>query len=1035
MGSNYLSKGIKRTALSLALGACFVGGVNAQSNSAGAITGSAGSGDTITIVSPDTGFTRTISAAADGSYRFSALPTGKYTITRKSADGTSSSRDVTVSVGTAANVNFVAASTSGATTLDAVQVVGTNAINPIDVSSVESTTILTAEQIAKIPVSRDITGVALLAPGTVKGDAAFGKLASFGGSSVAENQYYVNGFNITNTFKNLNFAQVPFEAIAEQQIKTGGYGAEFGRSTGGVINLITKRGSNEFHAGGNIFWSPESLRETNPNLVYNNGQLVADNSKDNGWEATASVWASGALIQDKLFAYALLQYGKTNDDLYPGTLDGYSGGKNTSEDQKSPTWLVKLDWNITDNHLLALTAFSDTTKSETAYYNTNFGTQASPSVKPSRGAYVGTVFEETGGDSYSLKYTGYLTDTFTLTALAGRGEFLRNNHAVQADGTRISYDGGLNSVVAGCPIVRDGRPVSVQNLTGTYTGCDFAGSLTRADAKDTRDQYRIDAEWVLGDHLLRFGYDVDDFKTVDGSAYSGNWYYQYQQAAGTDFVRRYNIRQGATVEVNQEAFYLEDTWNVTDNFLVYGGVRWDSFENKNGLGESYVKIDNQFAPRLGFSWDVNGDSTFKVFGNAGRYALPLTANVAIRGASASIYEIQDFYYSGVATDGSGVPLGMTPCDLAGVCYTDPYLANGENGGRKNPQSIAATNLKPMYQDEYILGFQAQLTDHFSAGVRGVYRELKRAIDDSCDYSAILEAAGFTDRYDDEDNFIGWADSNDRFAVTPNAGFPYCRLYNPGSDPVFMTDFYNTGELTATRVSSDRLGPKAKRTYTALEFFWEGAWDKFFLQGSYTYAKSKGNTEGGVKSDIGQGDTGTTQDFDYPQLMLGSFGYLPNDRRHTLKLFGNWDITDEWSVGGSLLIQSGRPQNCFGIYGNDPTNYRVAYFSCDAGEPSDDTVNTPGGRNNGYTIVPRGTAGRTPWTNTLDLNVSYRPAFADGKLAFKVDVFNVLNSDKPTSVDEEGETATGSASAAAPTYLTPLSWQTPRSVRFMVQYDF
>ena len=99
-------------------------------------------------------------------------------------------------------------------------------------------------------------------------NAGFGSLPSFGGSSVAENQYYVNGFNITNTFKNLNFAQVPFEGIAESQIKTGGYGAEFGRSTGGVINMITKRGTNEFKAGGSFYWTPESLSETSPSLYY-----------------------------------------------------------------------------------------------------------------------------------------------------------------------------------------------------------------------------------------------------------------------------------------------------------------------------------------------------------------------------------------------------------------------------------------------------------------------------------------------------------------------------------------------------------------------------------------------------------------------------------------------------------------------------------------------------------------------------------------------------------------------------------------------
>ena len=269
MASNNLAKGLKRSALTVALGLCFVGGAYAQSNAAGAITGSANPGDTITITNASRGFSRTITVGADGNYRFSALPTGQYEV----SDNGGAARPVTVSVGTTSTVDFAA---GDATTLGTVTVVGTNQVNPIDVSSVESTTILTAEQIAKIPVPRDGTSVALLAPGTVRGDAAFGNLASFGGASVAENQYYLNGFNITNTFANLNFVQVPFEGIAEQQVKTGGYGAEFGRSTGGVLNQITKRGSNEFHAGGNIFWEPGSLEGSYIYRKLTEGTLCGD---------------------------------------------------------------------------------------------------------------------------------------------------------------------------------------------------------------------------------------------------------------------------------------------------------------------------------------------------------------------------------------------------------------------------------------------------------------------------------------------------------------------------------------------------------------------------------------------------------------------------------------------------------------------------------------------------------------------------------------------------------------------------------------
>src|SRR5207342_56367 len=349
MASNRISKRLKRTTLAAALGLCFIGGVQAQTNTAGAVSGRAASGDTITVSNPATGFSRTITAGSDGSFRFSQLPIGQYTVTRNGG----SPRQVTVNVGTSANVDYSGAAAPSGQELETVEVVGTGAINPIDVTSVESTTILTAEQIAKIPVPLDTTSVALLAPGTVRGDAAFGNLASFGGASVAENAYYVNGFNITNSFRNLNFSQVPFEAIQEQQIKTGGYGAEFGRSLGGVVNQITKRGTNEFHAGGNLFWQPDSLRSevkrtylSNPLTPAAFGSLRSDNSQDSFEEWRANVWASGALIKDRLFAYGLISYGHQDAD----TWNNVTSPTNSSDSIKIPTWLLKMDWNITDSH-------------------------------------------------------------------------------------------------------------------------------------------------------------------------------------------------------------------------------------------------------------------------------------------------------------------------------------------------------------------------------------------------------------------------------------------------------------------------------------------------------------------------------------------------------------------------------------------------------------------------------------------------------------------------------------------------------------
>jgi hypothetical protein len=290
----------------------------------------------------------------------------------------------------------------------------------------------------------------------------------------------------------------------------------------------------------------------------------------------------------------------------------------------------------------------------------------------------------------------------------------------------------------------------------------------------------------------------------------------------------------------------------------------------------------------------------------------------------------------------------------------------------------------------------------------------------------------------------------------NPRFAFCHLYNPGKDSTFLIDVDGDGDLETVELDADTLGPKAKRTYKAVEFFLEGSWDKFFMQASYTWSKSHGNTEGGVKSDIGQADTGATQDFDYPELMIGATGYLPNDRRHALKLFGNYQLTDEWSIGANLLVQSGRPVNCFGYLGGAWTSpYQNGYFSCDSGQtqpryianpnfnanlaPSETnpvTIQNPawdGSGNNGDTVVPRGSRGRTPWQRTVDLNVAYKPNWADGHLTLKMDVFNLFNEHAVTSVVEQGENTAGQPQPDR--YGTPTGFQAPRSVRFMAQYDF
>lgn len=952
---------IRRHALALAIAIAASQGVHAQSNATGYIFGQVPTAGTVVVENLDTGTRREISADADGNFRAAALPTGRYRVTW---DG--SSREVSVNVGTGSNVSFA----DDATSLESIEVTA-SAVNPIDVSSVESTSVFTEAQIDALPVARNVTGVALLAPGTTRGDSAFGDLASFGGSSVAENAYFINGFNVTNIYKGVAYAQLPFEAVAEAQVKTGGYGAEFGRSTGGVLNIITKRGSNEFEGGANVFWTPDALTETNPDVRYANGNYYNRNGHESSGSLSTSVYAGGPILQDKLFFYALAQFNERESE----TASNVITGRYRDNEGSDPLWLTKLDWYITDDHLLEFTGFSDRRRDKAMVSFLDDDAD--------RGQDIGLVRDEEGGSNYIGRYTGYLSDDFTLSALYGKGTYKRESVADND-----------------CPLVIDQR-----DIADTVHGCWSDQTVERPDGGDERVAMRLDGEWIVGDHQLRFGIDREEWTTVGGGRYSGGEYFLYQNVVPgvtvvggevvpdgvTEIVRRRVYENGGTVDVIQSAYYLEDTWNITPNFMLYAGLRNETFDNKNPAGVSFTKIDNQLAPRLGMAWDVNGDSTMKVFANAGRYFLPIAANTNVRAGGAETDYREWFQFTGIDP-------------ITGVPVLGPQIGTRQvtsNGVVPNPASVADRNLDPMYQDEFILGFQRELFGTWTGGVRGIHRDLKRAIDDFCDHRPLQAWA--------EANGYDYSDAN----------VPTCMLFNPGSGFSAMIDVDDDGTLDPVTLSAQELGfDKIKRRYNAVEFFFERPFDgNWFLQGSWTIAHSYGNTEGYVKSDIGQDDAGVTQDFDYPELMEGAYGNLPNDRRHTLKVFGAYKLSDEWQLGANLLVQAGRPINCIGYYPdqeNEGAGYGAAHFYC-------------GGR-----LVPRGSLGNLPWQKNIDLNLEYRPSHFEGRLALKADVFNVFNSHTVTQVYETGE---DNPAVPAAEYRLPTGFQAPRSVRLSVSYDF
>jgi hypothetical protein len=322
------------------------------------------------------------------------------------------------------------------------------------------------------------------------------------------------------------------------------------------------------------------------------------------------------------------------------------------------------------------------------------------------------------------------------------------------------------------------------------------------------------------------------------------------------------------------------------------------------------------------------------------------------------------------------------------------------------------DMDPVYQDELMLGFQSMIDDKWSWGVRGIYRKLNNAIGD-------MEITSTGIVCDGEPVGAGF--------VMGNPGEPLTLLSDTncdGENDALVT--IDTGSAGWAMFDEDGnyIGdvgyPKPKRDYKALEFMIDRAWDdRWSFNATYTLSFSKGNTEGPVNSDTNFADAGRTEAFDNPWVNFGGVGYLPNDRRHQIKLRGAYAIGDSWEVGASLAVRSGRPISAFG-----------------SGNPFDETVfdsffifNT---ETEEWELHKRGDEGRTPWLYDLGANVTYRHSFSVADLKVKLQVNNLLNQQRATEVDE----FLGSVPMEPDSeYGIGTGYQAPRSALLTVKLDF
>ncbi|MES2504467.1 MAG: carboxypeptidase regulatory-like domain-containing protein [Myxococcota bacterium] len=931
-------------------------------------------GVTVVATSPSLQGEQVAMTDEKGLYVISNLPAGIYTLKAMFADATSERKGVEV---------YIERTVSGDMTLKLLNAGGevyqiTEKANHIDVASSTVGVNLTKDYIQNVPMGRDRNFSNAMKALPSAGSDAMGE--SVGGATSPENVFVVDGMNSTDPSSGLSGTRMVLEFVDQFDVKEGGYGPEFGRATGGVVNAATKSGGNDFHGSIFTYYRPGFL-QANPRLVSRVNDSVTRRGKL-GYYLNTGFELGGPIVEDKLWFH--IGYSpELQKDFWIRDLSAVTGTDSSGQSTFGPTfysqefsgfaqshqYTFKLTHEIDDNNRQSLGIRGAPTFFEGAV-GTPFDSDA-PTLSLN-GDPSTFQFKQWGGNLATgvYNYAGkYWNDKLKLDATVGIHH--QQSHwwptAPGGSSPRVTYmsNVGLNTVWDNMPndsnFLDNASKSTVRNYSKGGIGSFNDSLLTRISEKVMLTSLFDFA----GLHQLKYGVDFEQLRGSKEHGYTGGVYYQRYENTLKETM--YNIRGQGIVDAAHGfkipslsqtlnwGLFVGDSWNPTPQLTINYGLRWEAqdfygvktpaYELKNLSLERKFSILDNVAPRAGLVWDFLGNGKGVVRFNYGRYyeSIPMDINERAFGGEGSRIRVYN------------CPPGSDYL----TCAKTPPTDNTTLGGL---DSIVAPGLKGQYSDELILSADYEPISSWVFGVAGVYRSLGRVIEDMSTDGGQSYMFGNPGQFDV--NTLG----DIRNEINHEQ--------DPARRMQLEQNFQNLSRITEF--------PEAIRNIWQLQFRLDKKLsDNFVILGTYVLSWAKGNYPGLFSATNGQLDPNLSSQFDLPQLLLNRMGYLPQDQRHRIKLSGFYkaglkefgiDVPLSFNIGLSGVVQSGTPYEVLGadlLYGSDE-----------------------------IFILPRGSGGRTPWTWSVDLNVGMGYDITPEVTAeLFASFFNLTNNRDPVAYDD------------------------------------